>query len=110
MFYSIYISIYIYIYIYIYRKAVWYYELLTHNYFYKLVKRAFLSPAYSNIPSRLHSNQGAKFCSKIITELCKITGISKSRTTPYHPNGITERFDRTIISMLGTLDPEQKHN
>ncbi|XP_052689219.1 uncharacterized protein LOC128167505 [Crassostrea angulata] len=25
-------------------------------------------------------------------------------------NGITERFNRTLISMLGTLDPEQKHN
>lgn len=25
-------------------------------------------------------------------------------------NGITERFNRTLVSMLGTLGPEQKHN
>ena len=64
------------------------------------------------LPQRLHSDQGANFCSKIITELCKMTGIYKSRTTHYHHlvNGITERFNRTLISMLGILDPEQQHN
>ena len=37
-------------------------------------------------------------------------GIEKSRTTPYHAsgNGMTERFNITLISMLGTLDTEQK--
>ena len=56
------------------------------------------------------ANQGANFESSIIKELCKIMGIEKSRTTLYHAsdNGMTERFNRTLISMLGTLDTEQK--
>ena len=62
------------------------------------------------IPSRLHSDQGANFESAIIKELCNIMGIRKTHTTPYHPQGNAgpERMNRTLLSMLGTLDNAQK--
>lgn len=43
-------------------------------------------------------------------ELCEITGIKKTITTPYHAmgNGMCQRFNRTLLGMLGTLDPDKK--
>ena len=64
---------------------------------------------YYGIPERLHTDQGPDFESKLIKELCEFSGIQKCRTTPYHPRGNpVERFNRTLLNMLGTLENKQK--
>ena len=61
-------------------------------------------------PARLHSDRGPGFESALMQQLCNIYGITKSRTTPYHPagNGGVERFNQTLLNMLRSLDGDRQ--
>ena len=67
----------------------------------KLVNEMFLR---FSVPEQLHSDQGRQFESRLMTEICSVLGIHKTHTTPYHPqsDGLVERFNRTLLSMLST--------
>ena len=46
-------------------------------------------------PHIIHSNQGWNFESAVFAEMCRLLGITKTRTTPFHPesDGMVERFN-----------------
>ena len=60
-------------------------------------------------PTKLHKDQDANFESRVIKSLCKLKGIKKTRTTPYHPmgNDMVEGFNRTLLNMIGPLTDKQ---
>ena len=53
-------------------------------------------------PFEIHSDQGRNFQSDLFQELCKILGVTKTRSTPYHPasDGLVERFNQTLAKMI----------
>ncbi len=64
------------------------------------------------VPDRIHSDQGRQFESGLFSELCKLLQIDKTRTTPYHPqsDGMVERFNRTLASMLSMFVDDNHSN
>ena len=63
-------------------------------------------------PEQLHSDQRKQFESELVAEVCKLLGILKTRTPPHHPqsDGLIERFNSTLLSMLGTVASENPFN
>ncbi|KAJ8369228.1 hypothetical protein SKAU_G00092560 [Synaphobranchus kaupii] len=53
-------------------------------------------------PAELHSDQERNFESQVLAEVCKRLGVTKTRTTPLHPqsDGLVERFNRTLATQL----------
>ena len=62
------------------------------------------------LPKKILSDQGWNFESQLVADLCKLMGTQKVWTSPYHPqtNSQCERFNSTLINMLGTLPKEKK--
>ena len=60
--------------------------------------------------ARFLSNWGSNFESNIMRELCKLMGIWKVRTSPYHAqtNGQVEGAHQTLMHMIGKLRKDQK--
>ena len=62
------------------------------------------------LPKNILMDQGQNFKSQLVADLCELMGTWKVQTSPYHlqTNGQCERFNSTLINMLGTLPKEKK--
>lgn len=63
-------------------------------------------------PELLLSDQGRQFVNQLLTEVCKLLGIQKSRTTLYHPqcDGLVERWNRTLLQSLAISVADHPEN
>ena len=61
-------------------------------------------------PTKSITDQGPQFEGKLFQKLTEEAKIRKIRTTPYHPQGNAqcERFNQTLLGMLGTMPPNDK--
>lgn len=80
----------------------------------KTVARVLVNEIFARygVPRIIQSDGGAEFVSKLLSEVCKMLGVEQRFTSPYHPqcNGLTERANRTIISMLSLFCNAHKHD
>ena len=61
-------------------------------------------------PRQLMSDQAAEFTRQVISELCDLLGVTKIRTSPYHPqtNGAVKRVHQTLRIMIAKMDPDKR--
>ncbi|KAK7089584.1 uncharacterized protein [Littorina saxatilis] len=61
------------------------------------------------IPKEILTDQGGQFMGEVMSQLNKLLNVKGIRTSPWHPqtNGLTEKFNQTLKSMLKRLCQEQ---
>ncbi len=61
-------------------------------------------------PDYIHSDQGRKFKANLFTELCQLLGLTKTRTSPYHPQSdeLVGRLNQTPLMTLSIAVEEDK--
>ena len=64
------------------------------------------------VPKTLLSDNGPQFSSRLFQCVCDILGVTNLFTSAYHPqtNGQTERYNRTIVSMLRNYVNEHQND
>lgn len=64
---------------------------------------------WHSAPKELLSDRGTNFRSKLIAEITRYFTINKIQTAPYNPkcDGLTERFNKTLCSMLSAMQTKQ---
>ena len=63
-------------------------------------------------PDKILTDRGSSFENHLFKEICEQARVKKLRTTAYHPqtNGQCERFNKTLMAMIGTLPTSSKKN
>ena len=74
-----------------------------------LIDRMF---ALWGVPLHIHTDRGTQFESQLFQNLCSALGISKTRTTAFHPqsNGMVERFNCTLEGMISKYISDYQHD
>jgi hypothetical protein len=64
------------------------------------------------VPLQLYTDQGRNFESKLLLEVCQLLNIEKTHSTSMRPqaNGMVERMNRTILSMLSKYCQANQYN
>ena len=60
---------------------------------------------YIRLPEQIHTDQGAEFESQLMTELCQLWDVDKTRTTSYYPqaNSMVERNNKGLGDSFRTM-------
>ncbi len=62
--------------------------------------------ARTSIPERILTDTGCQFCSGLVKEVCRLLGLEKVKTTPYHPqtNSAVKRMHGTLNAIWGKCE------